>query len=230
MKTLGLIGVTTWHSTVDFYRTINQLVNARLGGASSARLLLYSVNFEELRPPSDPTRWTQVASTLCDIARRLEVAGAECIVLCANTPHLVANQVQASVTIPLLHIAEATARAVVAAKVSTVGLLGTRFTMEQPFFKERLARAGVATIVPEEADRAFVHDSIFGELGKGVFTKETKEAYLAIIDRLAARGAQGIILGCTEIPMLIKPEDCALPTFDTTTIHATAAVDFALSG
>lgn len=228
MKTLGLIGGTTWHSTVDYYRIINQQVNARLGGQSSARLLLYSVNFAELQPPSDPARWAQVSAALSDIARRLEGAGAECIVLCANTPHLVADLVQKSVTIPLLHIAEATAKAVVAEGLTTVGLLGTRFTMEHPFFKERLASAGVAAIVPDDADRAFVHESIFGELGKGLFTKETKGAYLAIIDRLVARGAQGVILGCTEIPMLIKPEDCSVRTFDTTTIHATAAVDFAL--
>src|SRR5689334_134372 len=134
MKTLGLIGGTTWHSTVEYYRTVNELVNARLGGSSSARLLLYSVNFEEMKPPSDPERWTQVTAALCDIARRLEGAGAECIVLCANTPHLVAEPVQASVKIPLLHIAEATAKAVVAGNVSTVGLLGTKFTMEHPFF------------------------------------------------------------------------------------------------
>jgi aspartate racemase len=229
MKTLGLIGGTTWHSTVDYYRIINQRVNDRLGGHSSARLLLYSVNFEEMKPPSDPDRWSQVAATLCDIAAKLERAGAECIVLCANTPHLVADQVQTSVRIPLIHIADATAKAIAVQGLTTIGLLGTKFTMEHSFFKERLARAGITTIVPDDADRAFVHDSIFGELGRGVLTKETKGAYLAIIDRLVSRGAQGVILGCTEIPMLIKPEDCAVPTFDTTTIHATAAVDFALS-
>jgi len=228
MKTLGLIGGTTWHSTVEYYRAINELVNARLGGLSSARLILYSVNFDEMKPPSDPARWTEVAATLSDIARRLERAGAECIVLCANTPHLVADTVAKNVTIPLLHIADATAKSLTASGLATVGLLGTKFTMEHPFFKDRLARAGIATVVPDDADRAYVHDSIFEELGKGVFRKETRDAYLAIVDRLVARGAQGVILGCTEIPMLIKADDCPIPSFDTTTIHARAAVDFAL--
>ncbi len=229
MKTLGLIGGTTWHSTIEYYRAINQLVGARLGGHHSARLLLYSVDFEEVKPPSDPDGWPRIAASLSDIARRLEGAGAGCIVLCANTPHLVADAVQASVTIPLLHIAECVAAAITAQGLATVGLIGTRFTMEHPFFKERLARAGIATVVPEDPDRGFIHDSIFGELAEGVFTQETRGAYLAIIDRLVARGAQGVILGCTEIPMLIKPGDCGVPTFDTTTIHATAAVDFALN-
>src|SRR5712692_5415469 len=167
MKTLGLIGGTTWHSTVDYYRTINELVNARLGGHHSAKLLLYSVDFEELQPPSDPSGWPRIAGALNEIARKLEGAGADCIVLCANTPHLVADAVQKDLRIPLVHIAEATAKAIASKGLPTIGLLGTRFTMEHPFFKERLSRVGIETVVPDEADREFVHRSIFGELGKG---------------------------------------------------------------
>jgi aspartate racemase len=228
MKTLGLIGGTTWLSTVDYYRTINQLVNARRGGHASARLILYSVDFEEFKPPADPAGWAKIGAAFATIAKKLEAAGAEGLVLCANTPHLLADVIQSGLGIPLLHIAEITARAIAEKKLTRVGLLGTRFTMEQDFFKERLARAGIEALVPDDTDRTFVHDSIFGELGKGVFSPETKARYLAIIDRLVARGAQGVILGCTEIPLLVKPEDCTVPTFDTTTLHATAAVDFAL--
>jgi aspartate racemase len=228
MKTLGLIGGTSWHSTVDYYRAINTQVNARLGGMHSARLLLYSVNFEELRPPADPAGWQEIAAKLAAIARKLETAGAECLVLCANTPHVVADQVQEHIAIPLLHIAEATARAISEKRLASVGLLGTRFTMEQPFFKERLARAGITALVPDDNDRHFLHESIFGELTHGVFKPETRQAYLDIIRKLVARGAEGVILGCTEIPMLLGDAECGVPAFDTTLLHASAAVDFAL--
>lgn len=229
MRTLGLIGGTTWHSTVDYYRIINQQVNARLGGLHSARMLLYSVDFEEMKPPSDPAGWARIGETFADIGRRLAEAGAECLVLCANTPHLLADSIRGKIRVPLIHIAEATARAIAAKKLRTVGLLGTKFTMEHGFFKERLAAAGITAIVPDDAERAFIHQTIFEELGHGVMKAETKQAYLAIVDRLVARGAEGVILGCTEIPLLIKPEDCKVPSFDTTFIHASAAVDFALS-
>jgi aspartate racemase len=230
MKTIGMIGGTTWHSTVDYYRAVNELVAARLGGLHSAKLILCSVDFHEFQPPPDPAGWDRVAAGFHDLALRLEHAGAECLMLCANTPHLIADRVTKDLRIPLIHIADATAKAIESVKLTKVGLLGTRFTMEHPFYVDRLARSGIATIVPEEDDRAFVHRTIFEELGKGVFTKETRAAYLAIIDRLVTRGAQGIILGCTELPMLIKASDCATPLFDTTRIHATAAVDFALGG
>jgi aspartate racemase len=223
-----MIGGTTWHSTVDYYRAVNELVASRLGGLHSAKILLFSVDFEEFQPPSDPAGWDRVAAGFHDLARMLERAGAECLVLCANTPHLLADRIQNGLHIPLVHIADATAKAIEAAKLTSVGLLGTRFTMEHAFYKDRLARSGIATLTPDEDDRAFVHRTIFEELGKGRFTNETRSAYLAIIERLVARGAQGIILGCTEIPMLVKPSDCATMLFDTTRIHATAAVDFAL--
>jgi aspartate racemase len=228
VKTLGLIGGTTWHSTIEYYRAINEGIHARLGGASSAKLILYSVNFEELKPPTDAASRAHVAAELTSIARRLEVAGAACIVLCANTPHMVADDVGRAIGIPLLHIAEPIGAAIVASGLRTVGLLGTRPTMEQGFIKDKLGAHGITVVVPDEASRAFVHSSILDELGHGIFTEKTKARYLAIMSELAERGARGTILGCTEIPLLIKPGDSPLPVFDTTALHAAAAVEFAL--
>lgn len=228
MKTLGLIGGTTWHSTLEYYRGINEQVAARLGGLSSAKLWLHSVNFAELQPPTDDEGWRRVAAYFGDAAERLERAGAECVMICANTGHRVAEDVQARVRIPLLHIAEATADAVAARGVERVALLGTRPTMEHPFFASRLAKRGIAVLVPDEADRAYMHDSILGELGRGIFTPEARARYAGIIDGLVARGAQGAILGCTEIPLLLGEGDCRVPTFDTMALHVRAAVDFAL--
>jgi len=228
MRTLGLIGGTTWHSTVEYYRAINEGVHARLGGLSSARLILYSVNFEELKPATDAAGWARIAAELTGIARRLESAGAECIVICANTPHRVADDVGRGIRIPILHIADPMAGAIQAANISTVGLLGTAPTMEQGFIKDRLAARGITALVPDEASRAFMHASILEELGQGIFTSRAKARYLAIIDDLARRGARGMILGCTEIPLLIKPTDYPIPMFDTAALHSAAAVEFAL--
>ena len=230
MKTIGLIGGTTWVSTVEYYRTINSLTNERLGGHNSAKILLYSLNFEEFKPPSEPAGWKAVAQMLTGIARRLETAGAECLLLCANTPHMAADDVQKNIGIPLLNIAEETAKEIKKRGLAKVGLLGTKFTMELPFFKERLSKYGIETVIPNDADRAFVHSSIYAELGKSIFTNETKKRYLQIIESLENKGAGGAILGCTEIPLLIQQKDCTLPVFDTTVIHSTAAVDFALAG
>ena len=228
MKTIGLIGGTSWISTIEYYRIINRLTNERLGGLNSAKILLYSLNFEEFKPPSDPDGWGPVAETFTGIARRLEAAGADCLLLCANTPHMAADSVQKNIGIPLLHIAEVTAKEVVRKKLSTVSLLGTKYTMEFPFFKERLSRCGVQTLIPGEKEREFIHSSIYAELGKGIFSNETKKRYLQIIDDLKMKGAEGVIFGCTEIPMLLKQNDCDTPVFDTTAIHSRAAVDFAL--
>jgi aspartate racemase len=228
MKTLGLIGGLTWHSTIDYYRIINQTINDRAGGLQAARLILYSVNFGEFVPSPDEVWWRDTAARLAAIARKLEEAGAEGLLLCANTPHKVAGDIGAAVTIPLIHIVEVTAREIQAKKFRTVGLLGTRFTMEETFFTEKLSAAGIAAIIPEKDDRDFINSTIFGELGKGVLTTATKERYLRIIDALAKRGAEGVILGCTEIPLIVKPEDVPIPVFNTTLIHATAAVNFAL--
>jgi aspartate racemase len=229
MKTLGLIGGTTWLSTVEYYRMINQQVNERLGGLHSARLILYSVNFEEFQPPTDPKAWGPITENLTSIAQRLERAGADCLVLCANTPHIAADTIQGKIRIPLIHIAEATAREIAGRKLKTVGLLGTRITMEQAFYRDKLSKAGIACIIPGDNERNFIHATIFDELGKEIFKPETKKHYLDIIDDLTRKGAEGIIFGCTEIPLLIKQKDCIIPVFDTTIIHATAAVDFALA-
>lgn len=219
----------TWLSTVEYYRLINQEVNERAGGRQSARLILYSVNFAEFVPSIDELGWRDIAAGLATIARSLQDAGAEGLMLCANTPHKVADDVRAAITIPLIHIAEVTARAVRAKRLRKVALLGTRFTMEESFFRDTLTAADIESIIPEKDDRDFIHESIFGELGKGIFTAATKARYLQIIDTLAKRGAEGVILGCTEIPLIVKPEDVSIPVFDTTLIHATAAVDFALA-
>jgi aspartate racemase len=228
MKTLGLIGGMTWLSTVDYYRLINQAVNERAGGRHSAKLILYSVDFAEFVPSIDALGWRDIATRLAAIARSLQAAGADALILCANTPHKVAGDVRAAITIPLIHIAEVTAREIRAKKHRKVALLGTRFTMEESFFRDTLTAADIESIIPEKDDRDFIHESIFGELGKGVFTAATKARYVEIIAALAGRGAEGVILGCTEIPLIVKPEDVSIPVFDTTLIHATAAVDFAL--
>jgi aspartate racemase len=229
VKTLGLIGGTTWHSTLEYYRDINEQVAARLGGLSSARMWLHSVNFEETQPPTDAEGWRRLASHFSDVARRLEQAGAECIVICANTGHRVAEEVQAAVRIPLLHIADATSDAVAERGLAQVALLGTRPTMEHPFFAARLTKRGISTLVPDEADREYMHASILGELGRGVFTAETRARYAAIIEGLVARGAEGAILGCTEIPLLFRGVQLPVPAFDTMALHVRAAVDFALA-
>ncbi len=229
MNTLGLIGGTGWVSTVDYYRIINREINNRLGGLSSAKILLYSVNQQEFRPATKPEELQQFADYLSDIARRLEAAGAECLILCANTPHMAADLVQKSIGIPLIHIAEVTAEAILKRKIRTVGLLGTKMTMEQSFYRDRLARFGISTLVPEKSEREYIHRTIMAELEKAILKDETRKSYLKIIEDLVKRGAEGIVLGCTEIPLLIKQSDTAIPVFDTTEIHAMAAVEFALS-
>jgi aspartate racemase len=228
MKTLGLIGGTTWHSTLEYYRGINEQVAARLGGLSSARMWLHSVNFEEQQPPTDAEGWRRLASHFSEVATRLEQAGAECIVMCANTPHRIAEDVQAAVRIPLLHIADATADAVLERRLTQVGLLGTRPTMEHPFFAARLTKRGITTLVPDEMDREYAHASILGELGRGVFTDEARGRYVAMIEGLVARGAQAVILGCTEIPLLLRDVRLPVPAFDTMALHVRAAVEFAI--
>lgn len=229
MKTLGLIGGTGWVSTVEYYRIINQQINKRLGELSSAKMLLYSVNQQEFKPATQPAELKEFAEFLTEIAKRLETAGAECLLLCANTPHMAADIVQKKLGIPLIHIAEATAKAVVKQGIKKVGLLGTKMTMEQSFYKDRLAKFGITLIIPEEVQREYIHRTIMTELEKAILKEETRKKYLEIIDGLVRKGAEGIILGCTEIPLLIKQSDCKIPVFDTTEIHAMAAVEFALS-
>ncbi len=229
MKTLGLIGGTTWVSTVDYYRLINQMVNQRLGGLNSARMLLYSVNFEEFRPPDTVEGWENVTQRIIAIARTLEQGGAEGLVLCANTLHKIADPVQEKIGIPIIHIAKATAAEIGRAKLHKVALLGTKFTMQEPFYHDKLRAQGIETLIPEQNDRLYIHDAILDEMALEIFKPETKQRFLEIITQLQQRGAQAIVLGCTEIPILIKPADTTAPLFDTTHIHAQAAVDFALS-
>ncbi len=228
MKTLGLIGGLSWYSTSVYYKTINQLTNQRLGGSHSAKLFLYSVDFNEFKILQEKDDWQQIETMLTTIAQKLETAGADCIVMATNTPHLVADIVRTKIKIPLLHIAEETAKEIVSQKVSKVALIGTKFTMQHAFFKDRLAKFGLEVVVPGSADQNFIHESIFNELTKGIFKDETKTKYLEIINKLKQQGAQGVIFGCTEMSLLITQVECPTTIFDTTAIHAKAAVNFAL--
>ena len=229
MRTIGLIGGMSWESTLEYYRLINQGVAGRLGGLHSARCLLYSVDFAEIERLQSAGDWEATATILADAAARLERGGADFIVLCTNTMHIVADAITAAVSVPLLHIADATANAIRAAGVRTVGLLGTRFTMEQEFYLGRLRdKHGLTVVVPEASDRELVHSVIYTELCRGEIRPQSRAAYAAVIDRLAAMGAEAVILGCTEIGLLIRPADTELPLFDTTRIHAEAAVERAL--
>ncbi|MGW8466414.1 aspartate/glutamate racemase family protein [Pseudomonas sp. CLCA07] len=229
MRTIGLIGGMSWESSAEYYRLINQQVRERLGPLRSAQLLMFSVDFGPVEQAQHAGRWDDAAAILVDAARRLEAGGAECVVLCTNTMHKVAGQIQAAITIPFLHIADPTGQAAVDAGALKVGLLGTAFTMEQDFLKDRLSTMGLTVLVPEAEERQAVHRIIYDELCVGVINEVSRKVYQQVIESLAQRGAQAIILGCTEIGMLIKPEHSALPLLDTTELHAQAAVAFALS-
>lgn len=229
MKTIGLIGGLSWESSAVYYRLINETVKARKKGFHSAKSLMYSFDFAEIEALQKKGAWDEATLMMIDAAKRLERGGADCIVICANTMHRMAGDVQAAVDIPLLHVADATARAVLAEQIGKVGLLGTVYTMEQNFLKGRLnIKYGLDVIVPEADGRKIVNDVIYKELVKGLVKKKSREALLAVIRQLADEGAQGVILGCTELGMLIKPGDSPIPSFDTTVLHAAAAVEFAL--
>ncbi|CAN4278855.1 aspartate/glutamate racemase family protein [Pseudoxanthomonas sp. LjRoot125] len=230
MKTIGLIGGMSWESTVPYYRLVNEGIKARLGGLHSAQVVLYSVDFHEIERLQREGDWHAAGELLADAARRVQAAGADLLVLCTNTMHKVAPQMEAAVSIPLLHIADATGAAITAAGHRTVGLLGTRFTMEQDFYRERLREVhGLQVIVPDADDRGLVHDVIYDELCRGVVRDSSREAYRRIMDALVASGADAIILGCTEIGLLVGAQDARVPLFDTTALHANAAVDAALA-
>ena len=230
MKTLGLIGGMSWESTVPYYREINLAVKAQLGGLHSAKIILYSVDFAEIEQLQTTGQWDAAGQLLADAARTLARAGADGLVLCTNTMHKVAPAITAAVNIPLLHIADPTAQAVLQAGLSTVGLLGTRFTMEQDFYRARLEKNhGLTVLVPPLADRDLVHRVIYEELCLGEVRVESRAAYLRVMADLAAQGAQAIILGCTEIGLLVQTPDCALPLFDTTALHARHAAAWALT-
>ncbi|KMO31682.1 aspartate racemase [Methylobacterium variabile] len=230
-KVIGLIGGMSWESSAEYYRLINETVRARLGGYRSARCLMWSFDFGEIEALQHAGRWDEAAAELVAAARRLERGGADFVVICTNTMHRMADEVQAAIGLPLLHIADPTAARIRAAGLHRVGLLGTAFTMEQDFYKGRLAeRHGLDVLVPDADDRAEVHRVIYEELVQGRALPASREAYRAIIARLVARGAQAVILGCTEIMLLVRPEDSPVPLFDTTALHAEAAVEFALAG
>lgn len=229
MKVIGLIGGMSWESSVPYYRLINETVKQRLGGLHSARIVLYSVDFHEVEAMQRTGNWAAAGTLLAAAARSLQAAGAECIVLCTNTMHKVALEVEAAVTIPLLHIADASAEAVKDAGLSTVGLLGTRFTMEQAFYRERLSEMhGLRVLTPVEADRAIVHRVIYDELCVGRTVESSRDEYRRIMSALVERGAQAIILGCTEISLLVGAGDCSVALFDTTAIHARKAAEWSL--
>ncbi|TJY44503.1 aspartate/glutamate racemase family protein [Cohnella pontilimi] len=229
MKTIGLIGGMSWESSVLYYRIINVRVKERKGGHHSAKSLLYSVDFQEIKDLQHQGNWTESTKIMIEAAQKLEAGGADVIIICTNTMHKMALEVMNAVSIPLLHIADATANKIISDKIKKVALLGTAFTMEQDFYKGRLINQfGLEVIVPDEADRGVIHEIIYHELCLGIINEHSKKRYLDIIDSLIRKGAEAVILGCTEITMLISQEDCNIPIYDTTRLHAEAAVDFAL--
>lgn len=228
MKVLGLIGGISWVSTADYYRLINEGVNKKLGGLNFSTCILYSFNYAAIKTLTDRNDWDSILKLLTAAAENLKRSGAEAIILCANTMHVIAEKIESKVNLPVIHIATATAAAIKKNNLQKVGLLGTKFTMELDFFTSKLAASGVTAIIPEQEDREFIHATIYEELGKNILKDTTKQLYLDIIKKLIENGAEGIILGCTEIPLLIKQSDVSIPVFDTTLIHSVAAVEFSL--
>lgn len=229
VKTLGVLGGMSWTSTAEYYRLLNEGVAERLGGLHSAPLLLHSVNFAEVARLQREDRWEEAGELLANAARGLERAGAGALLLATNTMHRVAEQIEAAVDVPLLHIADATGQSIRAAGLTRVGLLATAFTMEQVFYRERLERWGVEVVVPGAAGRAEVHRIIFDELCRNTVREDSRATYRRVMEELVGEGAQGIILGCTEITLLVGPGDVSVPVFDTTRLHVTAALDWLLS-
>src|SRR4030065_1925821 len=230
MKTIGLVGGMSWESTLEYYRVINQYTKERLGGFHSAKIVLYSVDFAEVESQEHEVRWDDLTRLMIDAAQRVERAGAEVLVICTDTMHKMADDVQGKIRIPVLHIVDAAAEAIKSRSTKKVGLLGTRFTMEQDFYKQRLIRNhGLEVIIPEEKEREAIHRILYNELCLGEIKEQSKGTFRAIIAGLKARGAQGIVLGCTEIPILVTQDDYRSPLLDTTTLEARAAVDFALN-
>ena len=230
MKTIGLLGGMSWESTALYYKSINEGIKHELGGLHSAKISLYSVNFEEIEKLQHQGKWDETAVILANAAKSVEAAGADFLLICTNTMHKVAASIEQNITIPLIHIADATGRKLQHNKVKKVGLLGTRFTMEQTFYTSRLKEIfGIEVVTPNAQQRDIVHNIIYEELCKGVICIESRNAYIEIINALAAEGAEGIILGCTEIALLVQQHHTKVRLYDTTAIHAAAAVDFALS-
>ncbi len=230
MKTIGLLGGMSWESSLEYYRIINETVKKRLGNLHSAQCLMYSVDFAEIEALQHAGEWDELTRQMIAAVQRLENGGADLIVICTNTMHRMADDIKAATTVPLLHIADAAANAIKAAGLKKVGLLGTRFTMEGAFYREILENEhGLQVVIPRDEDREKVHHIIYDELVQGQILESSRGVYQEVIERLQGQGAQGVILGCTEIPLLIRQSDVDIPVFDTTTIHAQAAVDWALS-
>lgn len=228
MKTIGLIGGITWHSTLDFYRLLNETVNRRMGGAHSAKVIMDSLDFASIKEMTIGNDWDGLADTMINSAQRLETAGASCLLMGANTMHHIADRVQAAITIPLIHIAVATGTEIQRSGITKVALLGTQYTMKLDFYKDKLAGMGISTLIPAEEDIHFINNTIYEEFANGLFTPETRERYLQIIAGLAMEGAGGVIMGCTEIPILLKNSNCSIPLFDTAKCHVEAAVDLVM--
>lgn len=228
MKTIGLIGGMSWESTVTYYKIINKTINQKLGGFHSAKILLHSVDFDEIEKCQVAGDWEKSADILSEVAKTLELAGADFIVICTNTMHKVAPHIQSRINIPIIHIAEETATELKQQHITKVALLGTKYTMTQDFYKEKLESSGIEVLVPDETSIEFVNNVIFNELCLGIISETSQEKFRNIIESLAKQGAQGVILGCTEIGMLITQKDTSLPVFDTTLIHATKAAMLAL--
>lgn len=228
MKTIGLIGGMSWESTVTYYQIINEVIKKELGGLHSAKILLYSVDFAEIEECQAQGEWEKSADILSLAAQNLEKAGADYIAICTNTMHKVVPQIQERINIPIIHIAKATADELKACQITKVGLLGTKYTMLQEFYKEQLINAGIEVLIPNEQDIEIVNNVIYNELCLGIIKEKSKEEYCRIIKELTKRGAQGIILGCTEIGLLIEQKDSVIPVFDTTHIHATKAALLAI--
>lgn len=229
MKTIGMIGGMSWESSLEYYRIVNLAVKERLGGFHSAKCVMYSVDFQEIESLQHSGKWDVATLMMQDAAQRVERAGADFVVICTNTMHLMADEVKEAVNIPLLHIGDVTAEAVLAKEQKTVGLLGTRFTMEKEFYKGRLQdKYGLRVLIPDEKDRAVIHGILYNELCLGQINQASQEAFRRIIQKLTEKGAEGIILGCTEIPLIVRQEDYQIPLYDTTDLHARAAVKLAL--
>jgi aspartate racemase len=229
MKTIGMIGGMSWESSIEYYRIINETVKARLGGLHSAKSIMYSVDFAEIEKLQHLGKWDEATDLMIDAAKRVENGGADFLIICTNTMHRMAEEVQQNIKISLLHIADATAEQIKSLGISKIGLLGTRFTMEEDFYKGRLIdNHDLNVIIPNQDERAIVHRAIYEELCQGKIKESSKAKFVEIINQLIKNGAEGIILGCTEIGLLVKQEHSLVPLFDTTKIHAEAAVDFAL--
>ncbi len=229
MKTIGLLGGMSWESTITYYTRINTGIRDALGGLHSAKIILYSVEFSAIERLQNLGQWDKAGERLADAAKKIESAGADCLLICTNTMHKVAKKVEVEISIPLIHIADATAFAIRNRGMNSIGLLGTRFTMEDDFYRGRLEKFGIDVYIPENEERAMVHRVIYDELCCGTISNDSRKAFTHVVEDLAEKGAQGVVLGCTEISLLIGRQDTSIPLFDTTAIHADAAVQFALS-